>query len=102
MPNKLQKWRGRPRDDCLGAAQMFNAVLELRSLKDNDFLDSEITMLDGFLEFSLAFAQKTPDITCMVAYIAQYREVMTLEHLAAPSNALRAPTTNRAHSNRRC
>ena len=74
----LQEWRGRPRDDCLAAAQMFNAVLELRSLRNNEFLDTEIAMLDGFLEFSSGFAQKTPDTTCMVAYIAQYREVTTL------------------------
>ena len=81
---------------------MCNTVLELRSLEINDFLDTEIAMLDGFLEFASGFAQKTPDTTCMVAYIAQYHEVMTLEHTLALSKALPAPTTNRAYSNRRC
>ena len=81
---------------------MFNAVLELRSLEGNDFLDAEISMLDGFLEFALDVAQKTPDVTCMVAYIAQYHEVMALKHSPAASNAIHVLRVNLTHSNRWC
>lgn len=54
---------------------MFNTVLQLRTLADSDFLDEEVAMLDGFLEFASCLARQTPDASCMVAYIGQYREV---------------------------